>query len=96
MQSHRFSTFPDQDYNEVWLWTFYSCVWRQGVFYPVFSVRLHWCEKVLGEVGAGQAKNSSSKSKDGGKEAAGFNFGGSTGSKFGTAFSTQPIQVQLQ
>ena len=50
--------------------------------------------KVLGEVGAGQGK-STSKSKDGGKDAgAGFNFGtGSTGSKFGTAFSTQPIQV---
>ena len=41
----------------------------------------------------GQGKNTS-KAKDGGKDAAGFNFGtGSTGSKFGTAFSTQPIQV---
>ena len=46
----------------------------------------------MGEVGAGQGKNTS-KSKEGGKEAAGFNFSGSTGSKFGTAFSTQPIQV---
>ena len=46
----------------------------------------------MGEVGAGQGKNTS-KSKEGGKEAAGFNFSGSTGNKFGTAFSTQPIQV---
>ena len=47
----------------------------------------------MGEVGAGQGKNTS-KSKEGGKDATGFNFGtGSTGSKFGTAFSTQPIQV---
>ena len=48
--------------------------------------------KVLGEVGAGQGKTAS-KSKDAAKEANGFNFGGSTGNKFGTAFSTQPIQV---
>ena len=46
----------------------------------------------MGEVGAGQGKKTS-KPKDGGKEASGFNFAGSTGSKFGTAFSTQPIQV---
>ena len=47
----------------------------------------------MGEVGAGQGKKTS-KSKEGGKEAtSGFDFSGSTGSKFGTAFSTQPIQV---
>ena len=46
----------------------------------------------MGEVGQGK---STSKAKEGGKDAAGFNFGtGNTGSKFGTAFSTQPIQVQ--
>lgn len=56
-----------------------------GPFIAVYSI------KVLGEVGAGQGKKTS-KPKDGGKEAAGFNFAGSTGSKFGTAFSTQPIQ----
>merc|ERR1712032_477443 len=55
-----------------------------GPFIAVYSL------KVLGEVGQGK---STSKAKEGGKDAAGFNFGtGSTGSKFGTAFSTQPIQ----
>ena len=49
----------------------------------------------MGEVGAGQGKKTG-KAKEGGKEAAGFNFGGSTGSKFGTAFSTQPIQVNAR
>ena len=79
-----------QDHYKVRTWTLHSCVQPEGDFViNQFSSR---DPKVLGEVGAGQGKTAS-KSKDAAKEANGFNFGGSTGNKFGTAFSTQPIQV---
>ena len=49
----------------------------------------------MGEVGAGQGKNTS-KLKEGEKDGPlWFNFSGNIGNNFETAFSTQPIQVTL-